>query len=397
MTTATKTTPKIEYAIAPIREIKIVDRTPKGHVTMIEIEGRKMQPTGRFWTSLCSTFSTHGLSTKIFKLFQHDEVLKRLTDRLGGDDKARVRYAFENYDPTPGRLLAVTLPTKAIVPIDRIGETLGRYNALSVEYGDGIMRSTHTPNHMADFKIGPDVMAHQYCMETPIDGFGSPLIYLSLLRQVCSNGMVGYARAFRSEISIGRGNNADADVMFSVERALDSFSNEEGYQALRQRYESATQSWASIMECNRILKVFTAMAQKNMFIDTPAPNAKIINSLAKKRTAVIGGDGAAEVEGNPTAIKILRAYSQLTGDLCSIYGLTHLDALSRKKMQQLPARCSMYELMNLTTEVATHFCDARNGRLLHAEMGNMVSCEYDLEGTKVPGGKEVFQDWFLKE
>ena len=396
MTTATKTTPKIEYAIAPIREIKIVDRTPKGHVTMIEIEGRKMQPTSRFWTSLCSTFSTHGLSTKIFKLFQHDEVLKRLTDRLGGDDKARVRYAFENYDPTPGRLLAVTLPTKAIVPIDRIGETLGRYNALSIEYGDGIVRSTHTPNHMADFKIGPDTMAHQYCMETPIDGFGSPLIYLSLLRQVCSNGMVGYARAFRSEISIGRGNNADADVMFSVERALDSFSNEEGYQALRQRYESATQSWASIMECNRILKVFTAMAQKNMFIDTPAPNAKIINSLAKKRTAVIGGDGA-ELEGNPTAIKILRAYSQLTGDLCSIYGLTHLDALSRKKMQQLPARCSMYELMNLTTEVATHFCDARNGRLLHAEMGNMVSCEYDLEGTKVPGGKEVFQDWFLKE
>lgn len=396
MTTATKTTPKIEYAIAPIREIKIVDRTPKGHVTMIEIEGRKMQPTGRFWTSLCSTFSTHGLSTKIFKLFQHDEVLKRLTDRLGGDDKARVRYAFENYDPTPGRLLAVTLPTKAIVPIDRIGETLGRYNALSIEYGDGIVRSTHTPNHMADFKIGPDTMAHQYCMETPIDGFGSPLIYLSLLRQVCSNGMVGYARAFRSEISIGRGNNADADVMFSVERALDSFSNEEGYQALRQRYESATQSWASIMECNRILKVFTAMAQKNMFLDTPAPNAKIINSLAKKRTAVIGGDGA-ELEGNPTAIKILRAYSQLTGDLCSIYGLTHLDALSRKKMQQLPARCSMYELMNLTTEVATHFCDARNGRLLHAEMGNMVSCEYDLEGTKVPGGKEVFQDWFLKE
>jgi len=396
MTTATKTTPKIEYAITPIREIKIVDRTPKGHVTMIEIEGRKMQPTSRFWTSLCSTFSTHGLSTKIFKLFQHDEVLKRLTDRLGGDDKARVRYAFENYDPTPGRLLAVTLPTKAIVPIDRIGETLGRYNALSIEYGDGIVRSTHTPNHMADFKIGPDTMAHQYCMETPIDGFGSPLIYLSLLRQVCSNGMVGYARAFRSEISIGRGNNADADVMFSVERALDSFSNEEGYQALRQRYESATQSWASIMECNRILKVFTAMAQKNMFIDTPAPNAKIINSLAKKRTAVIGGDGA-ELEGNPTAIKILRAYSQLTGDLCSIYGLTHLDALSRKKMQQLPARCSMYELMNLTTEVATHFCDARNGRLLHAEMGNMVSCEYDLEGTKVPGGKEVFQDWFLKE
>jgi hypothetical protein len=396
MTTATKTTPKIEYAIAPIREIKIVDRTPKGKVTMIEIEGRKMQPTGRFWTSLCSTFSTHGLSTKIFKLFQHDEVLKRLTDKLGGDKNASVRYAYENYDPTPGRLLAVTLPTKAIVPIDRIGDTLGRYNALSVEYGDGIMRSTHTPNHMADFKIGPDVMTHQYCMETPIDGFGSPLIYLSLLRQVCSNGMVGYARAFRSEISIGRGNNADADVMFSVERALDSFSNEEGYQALRQRYESATQSWASIMECNRILKVFTAMAQKNMFIDTPAPNAKIINSLAKKRTAVIGGDGAAELEGNPTAIKILRAYSQLTGDLCSIYGLTHLDALSRKKMQQLPARCSMYELMNLTTEVATHFCDARNGRLLHAEMGNMVSCEYDLEGTKVPGGKEVFQDWFLK-
>ena len=392
-TAIAKPAPKIEYSTAPLRAIKIEEVGEKGVVQCLSIEDRKFYPTSRFWTSLCSTYSTHGLSTKVFKLFSHQEVLQRLTDVLGGDDKARIRFTFEDKGTTPGNILAVTLPSKPVIPYERINETLGRFNALTVDYSGGIVRSTHTPNHMADFKIAGDGFAHQYVLETPIDGFGSPLIYLSLLRQVCSNGMIGYSRGFRSEISMGRGDNQNANVIFSLERALDSFSNEEGYSDLRQRFEKATQSWASIAECNRVYKVLAKMAEKGMFLQEPTEGAKLVNRFATRREAVIGDIGTPE--GSKTSaqtVRIMRAYAGMTGDLCSIYGLTHLDALSRKKMQQLPAHCSMYDLLNFTTEVATHHCEVKNGRLLQAEVGNFISSEYDLEGSKE--SKEQFADWF---
>lgn len=390
----TATAPKIGYSTAPLRSIKIEDVGERGVVTALSIEDRKFLPTSRFWTSLCSTYSTHGLSTKVFKLFSHQEVLQRLTDVLGGDDKARIRFTFEDKGSAPGNILAVTLPSKPVIPYESIAETLGRYNALSLDYSGGIVRSTHTPNHMENFKIAGDGFAHQYVLETPIDGFGSPLIYLSLLRQVCSNGMIGYSRAFRSEISMGRGDNQNANVIFSLERALDSFSNEEGYSALRQRFESATQSWASIAECNRVYKVLSAMAQKGMFLQEPTEGAKLVNRFATRREAVIGIGGTPEDTKSAAAVRIMRAYAGMTGDLCSIYGLTHLDALSRKKMAQLPAHCSMYDLLNFATEVATHHCEEKNGRLLQAEVGNFVSSEFDLEGSKAEGAKEQFADWF---
>ena len=397
MTTAmtAPTAPKIDYATTPIRAIKIDETGPKGKVTCLNIDGRKFHPTTRFWTSLCSTYSTHGLSTKVFKLFSHAEVLQRLTDVLGGDDKARIRYAFEDKGPTPGNILAITLPSKPVITYEKIGETLARYNAVSMEYGSGIVRSTHTPNHMEDFKIAGDGFAHQYVLETPIDGFGSPLIYLSLLRQVCSNGMIGYSRAFRSEISMGRGDSKNADLTFSLERALDSFSNEEGYSALRNRFESATTTWASISECNRVYKVLDAMGKHGLLLQDASEGSKLVDQMAKRREAVLAASRGEELaEGSPSIVKVMRAYSSLTGDLCSIYGLTHLDALSRKKMQQLPAHCSMYDLLNFTTEVATHYCDQKNGRLLQAEVGNFVSNEFDLEGSKTDAAKPQFADWF---
>jgi len=391
----TASAPKIGYSTAPLRSIKIEEVGEKGIVKALSIEDRKFLPTGRFWTSLCSTYSTHGLSTKVFKLFSHKEVLQRLTDVLGGDDKARIRYTFEDKGSAPGNILAVTLPSKPVISYESIAETLGRHNALTIDYNNGVMRSTHTPNHMENFKIAGDGFAHQYVLETPIDGFGSPLIYLSLLRQVCSNGMIGYSRAFRSEISMGRGDNQNANVIFSLERALDSFSNEEGYSALRQRFESATQSWASIAECNRVYKVLSAMAQKGMFLQKSTEGAKLVERFAVRREAVIGIGGTPDSsEKSESAVRIMRAYAGMTGDLCSIYGLTHLDALSRKKMAQLPAHCSMYDLLNFATEVATHHCAEKDGRLLQAEVGNFVSAEFDLEGSKTQGAKEQFADWF---
>ena len=119
--------------------------------------------------------------------------------------------------------------------------------------------------------------------------------------------------------------------------------------------------------------------------------------LAKRAASLNLGSGlrASIEEGTPTTIKIMRAYTGLVGDLCAVYGLTHIDALTRKKMQQLPSYCSMYDLINFATEVATHYCTEKNGRLLQAELGNFLMSEYDLENTRQ--AKPDFADWFVRD
>ena len=97
----------------------------------------------------------------------------------------------------------------------------------------------------------PGKQVHAPLKIGPSPTFGRPNIFLSLLRQVCTNGAIGYAKAFRTELRVGRGSD---DVRYAIVRALDNFGNDEGFAALRQRFESAADSWASVAECNRLYR-----------------------------------------------------------------------------------------------------------------------------------------------
>lgn len=388
----------VEYGNASIKDFQIVGGDDQGKVNRIEVDNRVVVPTQRFWSSLCSTYSTHGLSTKLFKLFEHDEVFTRLVDRLGGNGKDRLRYAVETPENGLPRLLAVSNPTKPLMEYSSIGATMERYAAQGAEYKDGVVRSTHTPAHMDDFVVGKDEFSHRYVMEVPVDGYGKPLIYLSLLRQVCSNGSIGYARAFRSEVSLGTGSD---NPVFTLERALDSFSNEEGYAALRERFESAQSSWASLAECHKVYTTITKMAESRMFKSPTGYGGGSIDHLDMQRSAVLKSRthvnltlSDAPQKDSAVNIKLLRAFTQMTGELAGLYDLTHIDALSRKKQAQLSSKASMYDLINFCTEAATHYCGEKDGRLLQAEVGNFISNEYDLEGTMVD--RPNFTDWFVK-
>lgn len=370
---------KIEYGGANLTAFKVEETRDGGEVNLISIDGRTVEPSPRFWGSLCSQYSSYGMSLRMFKLWTHAEVFQRLTDVLGTTGKERLRYALEDRGAGHPRLLAVTNPRKALLQYERASEVLTRYGARNVEYAHGVVRSTHVPARMDDFEVAGDQFSHQYIMETPIDGYGNPLIYLSLLRQVCTNGMIGYAKAFKSEIAIGRG-GTDADTVHSVTRALDSFSNEEGYAALRQRFEAAALSWASIYEVNRVAKTLHLMAQRGMFLQPGVNPAGMVENFAFRRGVVLKLD---DTETCPVAIKIMRAFTQLVGDLTRKYGVSHLDAFSRKKMERLISYCTMLELLNFATEIATHYCTESDGRLLQAEVGSLISSEYDLEGSKL--------------
>lgn len=355
---------RFEYGVVRVKDLAVrthIDKTGKRHVNEVLLNDEPVRPSKRFWNSLHLRF---GFTENIFRYFSHEEVFNRISEVAPND---RLRWCLERDGDGDGRLLAVTSPTAALMPHDELIGLLGRYGAGDVKYADGVVSSRHAPRCDATFQVAGDGFQNKFVLDTPIDGFGRPSVYLSLLRLVCSNGAVGYSPAFRSELSVGKG---DDGVLFALTRVLDGFNNEDGYAALRQRFESAAKSWASVNEVNRLYKALTRLHNFGAVETAPLPAA--------------GGDGAAEADGSP----LFAAFHRTTGDLQRIYGIANLNALSVKRQRTLPAACKVYDLLNFSSEVATHHASDLGGRMMQAYLGDLVSGEYDLEGTV-----DQFSDW----
>jgi hypothetical protein len=355
-----KAAPRFDYGVAHLREFGVATETDKlgrTQVTAVTLGGEPLKPSKRFWHSLQVRF---GFTQNIFRYFTHAEVFRRISEVAPNDS---LRYCVERDGKGRGSLLAVTNPTTAVATHAELTGLVNRYGAEDVTYHDGTVRSTHSPRHSSPFAIAGDQFAAKYVIDSPIDGFGRPSVYLSLLRQVCSNGAIAFAPAFRSELTVGKGNDA---ATFALVRALEGFNNEDGYAAMRDRFEAATRSWASVAEVQRLYKLLTRL-------------------YGTGNLNVVGGDGAAEV---PVGSPLFRNFHKMTGDLSRLYGLANLDTLSPKRQRTLPTAARMYDVLNFTSELATHHATPEAAKALHAYLGQAISGEYDLEGTA-----EQFADW----
>lgn len=340
-----------DYGYANLNDIRVHvtrdEKTGKLTRTKVEIDGHTATPTRRFWKSL---FMRFGISDNIFRYFDHAEVFERVSQHSADD---QVRYCVAN-GKKGNRLLAVSSPKRPVIRYGEVADLLRRHEGRDVKYHEGIVTSTHTPRGgERPFEMRGDAFHHRFVMETPVDGFGHPKIYLSFLRLVCSNGAIGYGRAFRSDVSLGK------DISHCIARALDSYDNEDGYAALRQRFESAQTSWASVHECRELTKLL-----ENVGLTS-------------------GG----------TKDHLRREFYRMSGNLNELYGLANLDALSSKRQRVLPSRCRVYDLLNFASEVATHHTDGGGNRALQAYIGSLISEEYDMEGTATTG--DEFADLFV--
>ncbi len=354
---------QFEYTTASVKDLTVstdIDRKGKRFVREVRLNDEPLQPSNRFWNSLHLRF---GFTSNIFRYFSHEEVFNRISEVAPND---RVRLCVEREADGDGTLLAVTNPTAATIEHDDLMDLLNRYDAQNVSYANGVISSRHTPRMDGTFQVAGDGFQNKFILDTPIDGFGRPSVYLSLLRLICSNGAVGYSPAFRSELSVGKG---DDGVAFALTRVLDGFNNEDGFAAMRQRFESATRSWASVNEANRLYKLLARLHNRGE-VDSPMP--------AK------GGDGASECESSP----LFGKFHGMTGDLTRIYGLANMDALSSKRQRTLPTSCKVYDLLNFASELGTHHSTPVGNRLVQAYIGDLISNEYDLEGTV-----DQFSDW----
>lgn len=388
---------RFEYLYTTVNDIGVNtvedQKTGKKVVKTINLQGRILKPTDRFWNSL---FARFGFNSSIFKFFDHLEVFSRISEKEEND---RMRICIEtDKDDGTESLLAVSSPTKPVVEHKSLIDMLDAYKGEGVTYHNGVVESVHVPrSNGGQFQIGGDDFANRFVMSTPIDGYGLPSIYLSLLRYVCSNGMIGYSKAFKSQLALGKG--AD-NIEFSITRALDGFGNDEGFAALRQRFEAATQSWASVHEATTLYKMIVRGYAKKQMLDggvAVPKGTRIEDILLRPQAAAPGGfevkamtDMGQEIaEHSP----ILKAYHRMTGDASQLYGLANLDALSVKRQRALPVKAKVYDLLNFASEVATHYSSEAFARTSQAWIGELISNEYDMEGNSQEFGS--FDDFYV--
>lgn len=362
------TIPEIHYVTANLSDLRIDESTEKvvhrpqrldalrtpAQTTRVRLAPRslllgdlRVAATDRFWTSL---FRRCGFTDGVFRYFSAAEVFSRITER---DRGSGLRFAVEGAPQRRDRLLAVTSPRAPMLTKDDALAVVRSNGGEQLRYTDGCLYSTHVPADGPNpFRLGPDRFEQRFSLEVPLDGLGAPAIYVVLLRLVCANGAVGMQRALRSEVRIGdRPDHA-------LDRALSSFGNADGFSAMRQRFESAQRSWASLEEVRSLESILLRSGWGN---EERAPERR-------------------------------GAWNRMTGDLHGIYGVTALDGISPKRRRLLPARCRMYDLLNFASEVSTHHAPPGLARKLDGWIGSAIIDEFDLEGS----AKEVndFEELF---
>ena len=369
-----------EYSTTAVKDIRVektVDDTGKTRVTGIVLDGEVLEPSPRFWTSM---YALYGFSGSIFKYFDHAEVFERIAQVQSNDT---LRYCVARDDDCVGHMLAVSKPDKPIVGYEDLMEQLTKFGGSNITYSDGIVESVHAPRVGGSFQISGDFMENRFMMATPIDGYGMPNIYLSLLRQICTNGVIGYAKAFKSGLTLGKG---DENVIPSIVRALDGFNSDEGFAAIRSRMERSAESWASVREVTDLYKIVTKLMASKQLLDNGLTVPTSATSLSNY-LLFDNADRGVGVNNESTSSVILRAFHKMTGDVSALYGLANMDALSTKRQSSLPVKCSVYDAVNYATELATHLSLSSNAsRALQAWVGGVISNDYDLEGSKAKHG-----------
>jgi len=370
--------------LSDIRVEKETDDKGRVRVTSVVIDGEQLNPSHRFWVSQCALF---GLSMSIYKYFSHEEVFTRITE--SSEEHATIRYCIErNGDDDRGTLLAVTNPNKPFVEYENLLEQVENFGGLDINYHDGIVESTHIPRVTNTFDICGDKFDNRFVMSTPIDGYGMPSIYLALLRDVCQNGVVAHASAFKTGIALGKGED---NVIPAVIRALDGFNSDEGYAAIRQRVERATESCLSVREALELYKIITGLMANSVLLD----DGRYIPAMAKSIGNYAVFASANGVTAGDESSVLLRTFHKMTGNITEIYGIANMDAFSLKRQSTLPVRCTVYDALNYATEVATHYTnDAAAARKIYDWVGTVLSNDYDLEGSKKKYGD--FEDILIK-
>jgi len=385
--------PKIEYPTVDIRSIKLKRTEAKSNeasrVESMEVDGvdGEVHWTERFQTSFLANY---GLSKSVFRLYDHQEVTERIIERGMGDC---LRLAVQANTDGSYTALAATRPTKPYVDALDLFEMLVKmgYDTSSVHYTGGVVRTSHEPSLLGSetMKIGGDDLARRFTLEVPLDGWGNPAAYMELIRLVCSNGMIGYAPAFRSDVHIGDSKTVNDGGLVNnpiptLKQFIKAYNNEEGYTLIRRRLETASESAASLNEFYNL-------------------NRLLSNTDFQSVHRSSGGEGQHKDSFRYKSDVTNKLVNLVGADLMEKYGLIALDALPPKRRRVVPVNCTVYDLVNFASEIGTHRANEHQNRRLSAWIGQTLSDSggYDLENIPLDAAVDHdistngYQDLFL--
>lgn len=333
-------------------------------------DGRTLRTSGRFWRSIAQKGN---FSTNIFRLFKPSEVWKRLCDLqvFGAFNKIRIVE-----DVAHGQVLAASSLDKSHIDFEEYLAITQEHDGGNYSYHNGIVSSMHPIVNNVGMTIAGEEYEPRIVVNTPIDGYGQPHVYPSLMRRVCENGMVAFSNAFRTEVNVSKSDKNDSGqrnpLAFNLNRLFDTFSNDEGYDAIARRLEAARKTPLSLAEAERFTYILNAMP-----------------SNQKK-------------DSERTEIK---RWYELLGNFFQKYGITANNSLTTKQMSMLPTCASVYDAITFLTEIGTHRLnklstpDMRVARSLNSEIGTLITKPggFDLEGTDEAetAAREV-PDFYLK-
>ena len=296
----------------------------------IQFEDRTYNTTARFITSFARKLK---FSNNIFNYFTAEEVFDRVQQR---NPDVAFKVTFDRQD---GEILGVVDENKKLLPAEIACNVFASDPRVQkIQYSKGVWEAEFLLD--GSFSIRNDSeYARKIWVHYPVDGVSMPCVYLSVLRQVCSNGMVAMVPGFRTDIEI----NDESGTHLS--RLLRSYNNENGFMALESRLQTAQDTLASVNELLKFENLLTT-----------------------------------QISDQASASQLQTRLEEMAGDPCARYETTSLTNIAMKKRSLLPVACSVNDLFNFCSELTTHHeniisrVDAFN-----AALGGMLAQEFDLE------------------
>lgn len=296
----------------------------------IQFDDRTYRTSERFITSFARKLK---FSSNIFTYFTAEEVFERVQQR---NPDVVFKVTFDRQD---GEILGVVDEGKKILPAEIACNVFASDPRVqTIQYSKGVWEAEFLLDESFSVKNDSEY-SRKILVRYPVDGVSMPCVYLSLFRQVCSNGAVALVNSFKTDIEV----NDESGMHLS--RLLRSYNNENGFMALESRIQTAQDTLASVNELLRIENLLSSQIMDQ-------------SSISALHTRL----------------------EEIAGDPCSGYKTTSLNNISPKKRPLLPVNCSVNDLLNFCSELTTHHDNIiSHVDAFNATLGNMLAQEFDLE------------------
>lgn len=296
----------------------------------IQYEDRSYNTSDRFITSFARKLK---FSSNIFNYFSAEEVFDRVQQR-NPDVAFRVTF-----DQQKNEILGIVDENKKILPADVACNIFSADPRIQkIEYANGVWKAEFQLDKSFTVKNDSEYL-RKIWVHYPVDGVNMPCVYLSVLRQICTNGATALVPGFRTDIEI----NDESGTHLS--RLLRSYNNENGFIALESRLQAAQDTIASV---NEVLTIENLLA-------TQIADQSASSSLRAR-------------------------LEEMAGDPCSCYEISSLTNIAPKRRALLPVNCSVNDLFNFCSELTSHHDNiVSNADAFNATLGRMLSQEFDLE------------------